>query len=173
MFALILGTTGLSAALAYGWWSRVRVIWLRQDIFDLRDELYRVALAECAFEDPAYRVAREHLNAVANVADSITIPVMAYLLHRGVKDAKRPKSTNKKMEEAIQLAQAKCAGRIATFLLRQTFTGLVARPIIRLIYIGTVIEEQMQRWMERWVRSSVAEELNAPSLYPLLVRSKE
>ena len=77
------------------------------------------------------------------------------------------------MEKAIQLAQAKCAGRIATFLLRQTLTGLVARPIIRLIYIGTVIEEQMQRWMERWVRSNVAEELNDPSLYPLLVRSKE
>ena len=173
MIAVVVGTTMLSAVLAYSWWCRIRVVALRQDIFDLRDGLFDVALAESIFDDPAYRFARQHLNQVANVADSITIPVLAFVLHRGVKEITQPKSDNDRMQQAIELAMRQCVERIMRFLWHQTFTGWVVRPILSLVHISTLVESQTHRWMERWVKSTVAEELSAPRLCSLTGRFRD
>lgn len=173
MIAVVVGTTMLSAALAYAWWCRIRVVALRQDIFDLRDGLYDVALAESIFDDPAYRSAREHLNRVANVSDSITIPVLVFVLHRGVTELPRPRSRNDRMEQAIELAMRQCVERIMRFLWHQTFTGWIARPILRLVHIGTLVESQTRRWTDRWLKSTVAEDLSAPRLCSLTGRFRD
>ena len=129
MLLVILGSLIISLALSYAWWTRVRVVNLRQDIFDIRDELLDEA-ADCSgLQDAAYKQARAWLNGMAAGAHVIASgPVLVYIhtLQRRTESAsKRPKSDIAKLNKAIDSAVSKCGLRIARYILRETLPGIV------------------------------------------------
>jgi hypothetical protein len=161
MIWLFVGVLLVSLSLAYAWWTRVRVINLRQDIFDLRDELFVSAMALDQLDDPAHTSARDHLNAVAMTADFLTIPLLAYLLHAGVGAKQVVRSQKHELQRAIDDALEHCASRIAFYLTHETFTGIVILPLLRIVRLTGVVHVQTKRWIMRWLVSSSPEELES------------
>ena len=157
MLLIFVGMMMISLALSYAWWYKVRVIRLRQDLFDARDALFDSALEMGALDDPAYRAARRHLNAIVQLADAITLPVLAFVLHRGVSRNEMLNSNNVCLQKEIDAALDRCADRLVTYLLRETFTGLIVVPILRLVRIRAVVESQARRWLRRILASDVPE----------------
>lgn len=160
MIWLVFGVTLISFVTTHAWWSVVRVVRLRQDVFDIRDRLFDAAADTTAFDDPAYRDARHHLNSVARIADTISISNLGFLLHANFGQRDRPVSTNTALQEAIDASLERCTERILTYLLRETFTGLVVLPFVRMIQMTSVVEDQLARWVRRWLISSAPESLD-------------
>ena len=108
MIWLTIGVLLISFVTTHAWWTVVRVVCLRLDIFDSRDRLFDVAMATDRFDDPAYRDARCHLNSVARIADSITLPMLGYLLHADLGTRERKRSENPILQEAIDETLEDC-----------------------------------------------------------------
>ena len=138
MIWVFIGMMLVSLAITHAWWARVRIILLRQDLFDLRDELFSVALRLECFDDEAYRDARNHLNSVARIADTISVPLLSYLSCGPVPERERPRSDIPELQVAIEQTLENCALRIQRYLLRQTFTGLITLPVVRSIRVSSV-----------------------------------
>lgn len=112
---MMLGVLMVSLATTYAWWCRVRVINLRQDIFDIRDRLFDEAVALGEVDDPAHQDARAHLNRLAT-AKIISIPVLGYL-SLGVSAAPHKKAANFKLGRAIDSALDESAKRVFAYLI--------------------------------------------------------
>lgn len=151
---IFIGMMMVSLAVSHAWWCRVRVISLRQDLFDLRDGVFGVAMRLECFQDPAYRDARRHLNAVARIADTISIPTVVYVLLGQIPERERPRSDNEHLQAAIDDTLERCALRIQRYLLRETFTGRIVAPAVRAIRMTSILEEQIIRWVRRWLVSA-------------------
>ena len=160
MIWLTFGVLLISFVTTHAWWSIVRVVRLRQDVFDIRDHLFDVAHETNTFSDPAYRDARHHLNSIARIAESINLYMLGYLLHANVEHRERPQSDNLVLRKAIDASLEACTERIKNYLLRETFTGLIAMPFTRTIRMTGLVEEQLQKWVRRWLTSSAPESLD-------------
>lgn len=157
MFLIFMGMVAISLALSYAWWCRIRVINLRQDIYDLRDSLFDAAVELEVLDDPAYQATRLHFNSIAKYADAITLPVLAYVYHLGLPENVRLKSKNPLLQQKIDATIDICAERLKGYLLRETFTGRVVLPLMRLARVGTVLEVLAKRWLVRLVASDAPE----------------
>ena len=164
MLLIFVGMMIVSCALSYAWWCKVRVVQLRQDLFDLRDALFDAASDIGALDDPAYRAARRHFNAIARTAEHITIPVLAFVLHRGVSRNEMLKSDNPRLQEEIDRALDSCADRLRAYLLKDTFTGRITLPMMRLVRIGTIVEDEAKRGLVRVLASDVPERFERPRM---------
>ena len=160
MVLIIVGMLAVSLALSYAWWCKVRVIRLRQDLFDMRDALFDAALEIGCLDDPAYRAVRRHFNAIAGTAGFITIPVFVFLLHRGVVKNQLLNSENSQMQKVIDSALESCANRVIVYLLKETFTGAIVLPIVRLARIGWIVEDQVRTWVVRLLASDALEKFS-------------
>ena len=160
MIWLTIGVLLISFVTTHAWWSIVRVVRLRQDVFDIRDRLFDVAAKTRTFDDRAYRDARHHLNSVARIADTISLPVLGYLLHANFAQRERSLSNNAVLQRAIDVSLEDCTERIRSYLMRETFTGLFVFPLIRTIRMTSVVEELLRRWVRNWLISSAPESLD-------------
>lgn len=163
MIWLTLGLLLTSSAAAYAWWVSLRVVLLRQDILDLRDGLFDAARELDALADPAHRSVRGHLNKVAAHADDITVPVVAFILYRGLdKSGVTPcfHTNNPELQAAIDHAMEESAHVVGRHLLRRTFTGAIILPMASFVRLGHELEQQTIRWARRWVFSAAAEQIS-------------
>ena len=160
MIWLTIGVLLISFVTTHAWWSIVRVVRLRQDVFDIRDNLFDVAAETRMFKDQAYRDARRHLNSIARIADTISFYMLGYLLYANFAPRKRLRSNNAVLQKAIDLSLEDCTERIRKYLMRETFTGLVVLPFARTIRMANVLEEQLRQWVRRWLISSATESLD-------------
>ncbi len=158
MVWLAFGMVLFSLVITHAWWATVRVVRFRQDIFDMRDRLFDIAASLQVFDDPAYQDARGHFNAVARIADSISFYGVCYALCAGVGDWQRPRSENAELQKAIDDIHEECAGRFGHYLLRETFTGLVAVPFR--VHMAAPVQEQVRRWIRHWLISQAPESLD-------------
>ncbi len=160
MIWLTFGVLTISFVTTHAWWSKVRVVRLRQDIFDIRDALFDVAGKVQAFGDPAYRDARRQLNSVARIADAINVHTLAYFLSANVPQRERLRSNCAELQKAIDNGLEECTDRISSYLRYETFTGLVVIPFAHTIRMTALLELQLTRWIRRWLISSAPEFLD-------------
>src|SRR5438105_14932017 len=76
---LFLASCGLSACITYAWWTVVRVIRLRQDLFEIRDELFDDVAGIGQLCHPAYKHARDQFNGILHLAEMLCIPTTLFL----------------------------------------------------------------------------------------------
>lgn len=157
------GTLMISLALSYAWWIRVRIINFRQDVFDVRDDLFVRAMELHAFEDSAYRATRDHLNKVAASADHATISVIAYLMHKGLTGSlkDRTRTSNEALQVAIDDAIEATATRLAHLLVYETATGWLVMVMSTPARLHKVAFEQTVRWTRRWILSDESEQVGS------------
>lgn len=161
---LVFGVLLISGALTYAWWIRVRVVCLRQDIYDLRDELFDIALKLRALDDPGYKATRAHLNGLARSAEVISVPLAIYAstleteaaAHRGHSF----RSADPALQSSIDDVHDRCARRLVRFLFWETLSGLVGRIFFAMTRNLRLAAERMSiTVMERWIESAYPEQL--------------
>lgn len=158
MLLIVIGTLTTSLALSYAWLTRIRVIRLRQFVLEMRDALFDVANGLGALDDPAYRAARSHLNAVANSVGEITFDLLLYetTVDPACGEA-TPPSKIPALQSAIDEKLSLCTTRIVQSLLRETFVGWVLSCRFKLRGIASVLERSVTRWCIHWVFSTAPE----------------
>lgn len=117
----------LSSALAYGWWTKVRVRFVREQLLEIRCELWLKAFALDGLDDPAYREARGHLRSQIHMANLCGIPVMEHLAAAlpGASDAGWRKSQNVLLQRAIDEANEQSACRLVDYMVFWRASGLM------------------------------------------------
>lgn len=155
MVWLTFGMLLVSSAIAYAWWCHVRVIALRQDLFDIRDDMWDAARELGCFNDPAYQSTRDHLNGVATHARSFTVPVLAFVLaNRPPGGYPRPaRSENQDVQRIIDRALTRSSARLASYLVNESLTGWVCRAISVLTLIDRYTKRLADQCSSLWMRS--------------------
>ena len=143
----------VSVGLTYAWWTKVRVICLRQDIFDIRDELFDAALDLNGLGDPAYRQARERLNFAAKIADVFSLPLVTAVRSMNAPPQQEFCSSNRKLQEAINHAIASCSQRIVDYLYFETFCGMCGWMTSKVWKTNKPSPEQTGESVSQWVSS--------------------
>jgi hypothetical protein len=161
MLALNLGVLLVSCGLGYAWFVAFRVVRLRQDLFDVRDWLFdRATILEGGLADPAYKQAREHLNAMANIADSLSIPVVMYCWSRFDGESfDWIKTENASLQRDIDAAVDRAAERIFRYLERETFRGW--------IFSAAMVCSQARDWERRAILSVLNRLIRSESAFAI------
>lgn len=142
----------------YAWWTKIRVLKLRQDIFDKRDHLFDVAARLDEFDDPGYRAARLHLNSMLDMAKYFSVQSVEYMVKVGhLAPVKQTVSPNKELQEAIDDTFNWLIDRIAKYLIRETFSGW-------LVYIIYGDEPSLKRAFREETQEKVRAILNSDVL---------
>jgi|AGTN01.1.fsa_nt_gi hypothetical protein len=136
----------LSCFVLYGWWSSVRVIFLREDLFKIRDALWDAARELGAFDDPEYRWARRSLNSVIHLGDFVSVKMIDIAMRSATPTEGRAKSTRPEVSEAVDRALSEASTRIAVFILFQRGSGW--------LFILRRSLDQIAESVRGWVRSS-------------------
>ncbi|MCK6631934.1 MAG: hypothetical protein L6Q31_06115 [Fimbriimonadaceae bacterium] len=156
MALLIIGTVLVSGALTYALWVKVRVMCLRQDIYDARDWLFDLASKEGALQDPAYVDFRERLNVLARTAQVISFPLMAYALeHVDRTPGKMPEAENRKIQGAVDKITEDLGRRIQRYLFWETAAGWVLMIAYGFAQVQEYSEAQSKRGAVAWVKSDM------------------
>lgn len=153
---LIIGTFLVSGGLTYACWVRLRVMFLRQDIYDARDRLFDLAADEGALSDPGYVAFRERLNILARTADAISFPLIVYALATTqYPPAAIPESSNHKIRDEIEKITIELGGRIQRYLYWETAAGWVLVVVLGLVQLKEFAEDQSRKGAVAWVRSDM------------------
>jgi hypothetical protein len=139
-----LGAAMVSIGLAYICWTHLRVIMLRQRLFEIRDALWDDATALNGLADPAYRATREHLNGAIRIVRWLSLPVIARA--NPSPGFVVPKSEDPLLQEAIDRAYADCADAIVHYLMRQTVCGLFVSAVASCYSVWKGVSSPMSRF---------------------------
>lgn len=127
------GTFLISVAVVYTAWSHVRLIFFRQDLFQVRDRLWDKARELNAFSDPAYVEARQKINDCIAAANWINAPAVLppaeSLPHYFTTE-------NRDMRKAVQAAHRELTRRILRYVLLERASGwaYIARAVFARIF---------------------------------------
>lgn len=159
----------LSVAVSYAWWMKIRVLWLRQDIFDMRDRLFMESASLGLSQDVAAKSARDHLNTLARIASVISIPFVITAITKGIAEVRQlPESPNARMNSIIKGTMKEADARIARYLLRATMLGWAFVITSRLVFMTWLLRE-VYVWVTKWRESDAVED----ALRILGIQSKE
>lgn len=127
---LVIGVVLVSGAITYSLWIVVRVLLLRQDLYDLRDHLFDEAAKIGALKDPAYRDLRNTLNGLARIADRVNIPTAVSIAiqeppRRGDTPTGRPESPREDVQHLVDVVYDRLSQRLLRYLLLETAPGWV------------------------------------------------
>ncbi len=157
-YIFLFGVFLMSFGVSYAWWMKIRVMWFRQDIYDLRDELFMACVRLRCVDDEGGRAARDHLNVLAQVASVLSIPFLANAIQLGLAEVCAiPKSKNVELDKLIESAMNRADRRIGRYLLRESLTGLIIIPASRLMSMAWV-EQKFIGWVHKWRASRAAED---------------
>lgn len=143
---LFVGAAMVSAALGYACWVKVRVIRLREDIFAIRNRLFDKMTDLSSHDDPAYRHIRDELNTALQIADLISIPLLAYFWHmyRHDPQPEQRRSDREQVQRGVDAARVRLRRRLASYLSRETLTGLMSQAIVAAIPAKAIRKEVQQ-----------------------------
>lgn len=159
MVYIILGSALMSLSVSYAWWLHVRIIDLRQDIYDKRDALFDIATELGALDDPAYRQARRHLNHIARTVEFVSFDILVYI-GKNAPSVSNLETDNERLRQAIDETMGWCAKRIVNSLLYETFSGWILIARFRLRGIVTALESRLTEKMRQWLASSYPESVD-------------
>jgi len=160
------GSLIVGLAISYAIWCRIRVIFLRQDLFRIRDELWMVARRKQRLDDPAYVEARELFNACIRGASFISFPQLV----NGLVDARNrgeevveQKSSDPDLDKAIDDAYAQLVERLGKYVLRDRFVSGIALGLLALVTLGSVVKlfRFLQMLIESWRKTQGPKTLSA------------
>jgi len=122
---LLLASSIFWVAICYWWWSLVRVTFLRQELFAIRNRLWDKAHALKAFNDPGYIAARTQLNACIKNAGIVSIEVIdAMLKNSDVYAApKEDRCCTTEMQRCVNEARFEAFGTIYTYVVFHRASG--------------------------------------------------
>jgi len=118
---LILGCFLLSMVVTYGWWSYLRVWFLRQDLFTIRDELWDAMRAGGTLDLPAHRECRDSINAIIRVAPFLS-PLTVFRLF--TIEVHHTEPDIRSMPAEVVRARNLVVLRVTRYLLCESLTGL-------------------------------------------------
>lgn len=140
-----IGIALVSFGLCYAAWIRIRPLRLRQDIYDLRDELFDEALAAGALTDPGYRQLRLQLNSWARSAAMISFPSLVYLLVTLDDDLPTPiPSERPEVQAILERTYDRLARRLIRYVAFETLPGLIVLAtlvplwVVRVTFIARI-----------------------------------
>jgi hypothetical protein len=163
--AFLIGT-----AVSYAWWAKLRLIYFREDLFQIRDKLWMAAQRANAFDDPMYQKERARINACLSGATLISLPMMLYMLAQGEGSSFAP-AEKSKISDAINEARSKLVKRIGRFVFLDRFlsgivlAALLSVPIGIFLAIGKLLTPTKQipsprRVSESWVSGAGPKEVS-------------
>lgn len=150
---LVLGMSMIGWATCYALWSHARVVFLRQNLFAIRDRLWDRALELDAFEDPAYQQARRHLNSMIGVAGTLSMQTLEIISKVDLPRSPEIATRNSALQIAIDEARLEAADTVITYLLFRTASGIffVIKQILLSSYSATREKMDLSR---SWLMSS-------------------
>ncbi len=117
-----LGGIIFASGLSYAWWVWFRVWMLRQDLFAIRDELWRSMKDLNELDDPAHRELREGINAFIRIAPWLSIFTILRILAEGAHS--QFFGIGEVIPKEVELAKKKVVLRVARYLFLETLLGL-------------------------------------------------
>jgi hypothetical protein len=155
---LIIGCLVLSAGVSYMLWLWVRIWWLREDLFQIRDDLWDAMYAKGQLDHPTHRAARLRINGVIRAAyllGPITVTIMAA---SNLRD-----SGNDWLDDAppeVLEAVTKVTGRLGKYIAYQNLTGLSIAAVATVLSFQKVTRDVIARWIRRLIGADVGRELD-------------
>lgn len=170
LLLLALGSFLISTSTAYLWWARVRVVFLRQKLFEIRDKLWLLAYQSGGLEDQRYKEARDHLNGMIRMARMMSVPVIMKMhsMMQGTVPAsgdcdKDALPIHSPFHQSIQRSLERAEHEMTKFMLYHRATGL--------IFLGCSLfkgalqgkssgPSRAKRKLTEWLRSPKPEDLS-------------
>ena len=117
---LVVSFLALGLLTKYVVWVKVREIFVRQDLFIIRDRLWDQAELLGGLNDPAYREVRRKMNSLIMGAPYVSLPMLhkARCLWKDHPAKSRPRSESKDMEQLLKNAEKATRKRIREYLTR-------------------------------------------------------
>ena len=115
-FQLFLSVAILALVSSYMAWCKIRVFFVRQELFNVRDTLWDAARELNGFNDPAYLEARSNMNAMIRSAHKFNLQVLLYMLGNFPHEPKQITSTSSEMQAAINQARKDATGILARYV---------------------------------------------------------
>ena len=128
----ILSATLIGLSTFYLWWTYVRVIRLRQDLYDVRDHLFDAAHRHSLLSDPAYCQTRNTLNAMAHMADYLSprfVTELARLARRGPMEG-RPVAVDPILDAEVLRTYRWLEERLFHYLMRECLSGWLIGSLV-------------------------------------------
>lgn len=135
LLRLILWFTALSLVLAYALWVKLRVVLLRQALFEIRDDMFDQVAALGRLDDPAYLVRRASINSVIRISGTLTPVTIAYLVGTAT-PADMPTSTDKNVQDVLLKTHDRVVRRLTRYISRETLTGVLLFCLLRVLPKG-------------------------------------
>lgn len=159
----MLGVCGVSVALTYAVWTKLRVLILRQELLDIRDDLFDKAVNVGGLTEPAYTEAREFMNDAAAIAEDITWQVMymVTLINDVTPAVVRIRSDNEVLQAEIDNAYEKVTAVVARHLVRRSLSGMIAFVVGFVRRTGTPGREHIERATAKTLNSETFREFCA------------
>lgn len=153
---LMLGTAGLSLLTFYIGWTKFRIFCIRQDLFQIRDELWDKARDLNCFEDEGYKAARDQLNSMIRIAHKVNLPVMAYVVGSpAIKENAPITSSCPQMQTAIEDAFIKTSQCITTYVVYyRPFSGLLLMNTVYTFYLAVKSAAGLSDAIASWLIGS-------------------
>lgn len=145
---LAFGVFLLSLTASYVVWCRFRVMIIRQDLFEIRGDLWEAAFELDCLKDDAYQQARVSLNAMIRSAHNMSLPVLLFAVlkfdDRKLDDI--PKSSNPDMQKAIEDAARLSSEALLRYVINcRPLSGWL---LVRAAVGAASIKESVSRWFQ-------------------------
>jgi hypothetical protein len=138
----------LSATITYVFWVRLRIWLLRQDLFNIRDELWQKMRDGGTLNDEHYLATREAFNATIRIAPWLSFIVLGRILFSGVHHRHHGK-----VLEAVIDARRQAIDRLLKYMLFETATGWLVVSVASLHFVKSMVEKQLRGWIARLLDS--------------------
>lgn len=149
---------GFTGVLTYAVWCKARVVFIREELFAVRDRLWDAARELDGFDDPAYLEARDHLNAGIKVVPSFSIRMLNYFIKkRRVGSSPRMASSNEELQAAIDRAYADSGRWFTRYILLWRASGWLFMLRFTLQRRLHAIQAASTEWLQSKGPSDLAE----------------
>jgi len=150
---IILSSFFLGLFVAYIIWLRWRVWILRQDLFEIRDQLWDKMRQEGKLGDSEHRIVRQTINGVIRVAPILSIITLVIALLSGL-HGDSPNIHNSSAKNALN----KVIVRLARYIMFETITGLLLMAFALIFMFPRFVIKNLQKALQRWMSSQEVRE---------------
>ncbi len=136
----------LTATVTYICWRRVRVIFIQEELFSVRDRLWDMANSLGLFDDPAYLQERNRLNTIIRVVNVLNMPVVLSSLASRNNDPKVSplQSDNAKLQAEIEVARSRAGEIVVKYIVFYRPVGMIT--LLAFATIGA-IRDSVTKWL--------------------------
>lgn len=158
---LMLGSLLINAALVYAWWAKIRVMIFRNQMFQIRDELWRAAVETNCCEDEGYQVARAHINAHIHLTNLLSLSVVNHFRDAGVESEGERATPCDQIASAVEKAYEDSTHLILNYIILWRASGwfYILRHFVTHFSVRAM--RDFYRVMTHWLRSTQPEHVSA------------